>query len=244
MNRSQISITALALFAATAAMAQTNQIPAQTARDYGADTISVTGVGRVTTTPDRVVFTAGVETMAPTVEDAVNQNSERMAALIAALKRAGATDKDIRTSNFSVHPQMQYVEGQRPRVTGFQASNSVTVTRSNPTEAGKLLTAAVAAGANQVSGLSFTVADQTASRKRGLQLAFEEARAKATLLASSAGRTLGRAVSIVEGSTPTYQPPVPYMRAEAMQMSVGADVPVQPGSEELSYTVSVVFELR
>lgn len=243
MKHSRIIIVASLILIATLVVAQTNQIPAQTARDYAADTISVTGVGRVTTTPDRVMFTAGVETVAPTVEDAVNQNSTRMAALIAALKRAGATDKDIRTSNFNVFPQMQYNERERPRVTGFQASNSVTVTRPTPAEAGKLLTAAVGAGANQVSGLTFTVADQTVSRNRGLQLAFEEARAKAALLASSAGRTVGRAVSIVEGSTPAYQPPIPYARAEAMQMKV-ADVPVEAGAEELSYTVSVVFELR
>lgn len=236
-------LAATALLGTSFAPAQTNQLPAHAVRDYAADTISVTGVGRVTARPDRVSFTAGVETTAPTVEDAVNENSRRMSALIAALKRAGATDADLRTSNFSIHPQMQYVEGQRPRITGFQASNSVTVTRPTPADAGKLLTAAVAAGANHVSGLSFSVFDQSAIRNRALQLAFEEAKGKATLLASSAGRTVGRAISIVEGSTPMYQPPVPYMRAEAMQAKV-ADVPVEAGSEELTFTLSVVFELR
>lgn len=236
-------ITAAALLTASLGAAQTNQVPAQTAREYAADTISVTGLGRVTATPDRVSFTAGVETTAVTVEDAVNQNSAKMAALIAALKKAGATDKDIRTSNFSIFPQQEYVEGKRPRIIGFQASNSVTVTRQNPTEAGKLLTTAVSSGANQVSGLSFTVFDQKTVRNQGLQAAFEEARAKATLLARAAGRTVGRAISIVEGSASPYQPPMPYARAEAMQMKV-ADVPVEAGSEELSFTVSVVFELR
>jgi uncharacterized protein YggE len=240
MKKVLISLAALAM--TTAAFAQTGSTPVM--REFAPDTISVTGTGKVTTVPDRVSFTAGVETSAPTVEDAVNQNNAKIAGIIAALKKGGATDREIRTSSFSIMPQYEYVENRRPRVIGFQATNQVTVTRPNPAEASKLLTVALQAGANNVSGLTFSVADQTAVRNRGLGLAFEEARAKAQLLATAAGRTVGRALTIAEGSSPMMPPPQPmYGKVASMEARV-SDVPVETGADELAFTVSVVFELK
>lgn len=239
------SVFAFVFLIAMSAAAQTTQLPAQASiRDFAADTISVTGVGKVTAAPDRVSFTAGVETSAPTVDDAVAQNNRRTAALLSALKAAGATEKDLRTSNFSVFPQYEYIENRRPRVVGFQVVNSVTVTRPKPEEAGRLLTAAVNAGANQVSGLTFSLNDQQAARNRGLQLAFEDARTKAQLLAAAAGRSVGRAISIVEGTAPMERPPM-FMRAQAMEAKAAdMSVAVETGVEELAFNLSVVFELK
>lgn len=209
------------------------------------ETVSVTGIGRSRVTPDRFTFSVGVQTMAATVDAAVNENNTRTANTIAALKRAGATDADIRTSNFAIWPQQNYVEGKMPTIVGYQVSNNISVTRSNIGEAGKLLQVAINAGVNQSSGLQFEVSDPAKGRDQGLRAAFDDARAKAALLASAAGRSLGRALTVSEGSHATPQPPYPVaamMRAEAGQ--VAADVPVQGGTQEQTYTVSVVFELR
>lgn len=214
-------------------------------RDVAApETISVTGTGRSSVTPDRFTFTAGVTTVAPTVDDAVNQNNARVASVIAALKKAGATDKEIRTSNFSIWPQQEYVQGKMPQILGYQVSNTITVTRDKIGEAGRLLQVAISAGVNQSSGLQFEVSDPTKGRDLGLGAAFEDARNKATLLAKAAGRTLGKALAITEG-TQAYMPPhqgrVMSMKAEAA--SAVSDVPVESGMEEQTYTVSVVFLL-
>jgi len=99
----------------------------------------------------------------------------------------------------------------------------------------------VDAGANSVSGLSFTVSDPARGRDAALQAAYADARAKAEVLARAAGRTLGRAVTIAEGGG--VRPPIPYA-FEAKAMSRPADVPIEVGTEEVSFTVSVVFELR
>ncbi len=209
------------------------------------ETISVTGTGRVTLTPDRFSFTAGVQTTAPTVEEAVNQNNARMAAVIAALKRAGAADTEIRTSNFSIYPQQVYEQGKPPHVVGYQASNSVTVTKSDIGAAGKLLQVALNAGVNETSGLIFEVSDPARGRDQGLRAAFEDARAKATLLAQTAGRSLGRALTITEGlevqPIPPRPMPVGVMAAKAEAIG---QIPVESGSRELTYNVSVVFEMR
>jgi uncharacterized protein YggE len=207
------------------------------------ETISVSGVGRVTVTPDRATFSVGVQSMAPTVAAAVQDNNTRAAAIVDALRKLGATDRDIRTSQVSIHPQQDHQPNRPPRITGYQVSNTVTVTRSNPSEVGRFLQAAVDAGANTVSGVSFTVSDPARGREGALQAAFADARSKADVLAKVAGRTTGRALSITEGTAVT-PPPYPMGRAAMMMEAKQADIPVEPGAEELTFTVSVVFELR
>lgn len=209
------------------------------------ETVSVSGTGRSNVAPDRVTFTLGVQTLAPTVDQAVNENNQRIAAVVTALKKAGAADKEVRTSNFSVYPQQDYSQqSQLPRITGYQVMNNVTVTRENVTDAGRLLQAAVNAGVNTASGLSFIVSDPAKGRTEGLKAAFEDARAKATILAQAAGRTLGRALIINEG-TEAQPGPRPMVQGRAMMAKAEvSEVPVEAGNQELSFTVEVVFELR
>lgn len=204
------------------------------------ETVTVSGTGRAVVTPDRFTFQVGVQTVAATVDDAVAENNRRVAAVIAALKKAGAQDRDIQTSQFTIYPQQDYKEGQLPRILGYQVSNTVTVTRSNPAEVGRFLQAVVDAGANTVSGVSFIVSDPARGREGALQAAFADARAKADVLAKAAGRTVGRALSITEGAAVT--PPYPMPRVAMMEAK--SDMPVEPGAEELNFTVSVIFELR
>lgn len=221
------------------------QIASQAPRESAMyESVSVTGTGHVTLVPDRFTFTVGVQTMAPTVEEAVNQNNVRMAAVIAALKKAGATDPEIRTLNFNVYPQQEFAQGQPPRIVGYHASNSITVTKKDIGAAGRLLQVAINAGVNESSGLNFEVSDPTRGRDQGLRAAYEDARAKAALLAQAAGRNLGRAVIITEG-TEVSPPPRPMMMGRAMAKAEAvSEVPVESGTREVSYTVSVVFVLR
>ena len=211
------------------------------------DTISVTGTGHVSLTPDRFSFTATVQTMAPTVEEAVNDNNTKVAAAIAALKAAGAKTEEIQTANFSIYPQQDYSQqqqGKPPRIIGYQVSNSITVTRKQISDAGRLLQAAISAGVNQTSGLSFSVSDSTRGRDEGLRAAFADARAKATLFATAAGRTLGSAIAITEGGATQPQPRPMMARNVMAAQAVSAEVPVESGASELTFTVSVVFAMK
>lgn len=238
-------MTSAMLMVAIAATAQTPMTP----REPGVwpETITVSGTGRSTVAPDRFTFTVGVQTVAQTVDEAVNENNARVASVVAALKKAGAGERDIRTSNFAIFPQQDYSQGKLPRILGYQVSNNIIVTRNQVGEAGRLLQVAVNAGVNQSSGLQFEVSDPTKGRNEGLTAAYQDARAKAALLASAAGRTLGRAMSINEGggqvTPPPYMPRPMAMRVEAAAQAV-SDIPVESGSQEMSYTVTVVFELR
>ena len=220
-------------------------LAAQTPMQPPPETITVSGTGHATLTPDRFTFTAGVQTMAPTVEEAVNENNAKMSAVIAALKKAGATDQEVRTSNFSIYPQQVYEQGQPPRVTGYQANNTVNVTKKDIAAASKLLQVALNGGVNETSGLNFEVSDPSRGRDQGLKAAFDDARAKAALLAQAAGRSLGRGMTINELGESQPPPPRPMqmgvMAAKADSISAP---PVESGSRELTYTINVVFEMR
>lgn len=241
MKRFLVAIIVAAV--AAGASAQTTAHPVPTTPVYP-ESISVSGTGRSNVTPDRFTFSVGVQTVANTVDDAVSQNNRRVAAVIAALKAAGAQDADIQTSNFNIWPQQDYQEGRLPRILGYQVSNSIRVRSTKVADAGRLLGVAIGAGVNTSSGINFEVADPARGREQGLRNAYDDARAKATLLAQAAGRTLGRAIMISEGVQQVPQP-YPMQRAVAMEAraSVG-DVPVESGTQEQMYTVSVTFELR
>ena len=243
-------LSAIALAAVAAAASAQSPAPMMT-MPPAPETISVTGTGHATVTPDRVTFNVGVQTVAPTVDQAVSENNQKLTAVIAALKNAGADAKDIRTSNFTIYPQQDYQQGNLPKILGYQVSNNVTVTRGKAAEPAtisqisKMLQAALNAGVNVSSGLSFEVSDPAAGRDIGLRAAFNDARSKAQLLAQAAGRTLGRALTINEGGQ-AVPPPYPGPRPMAMAMKAEAApaVPVEAGTQEATYAVSVVFELR
>jgi uncharacterized protein YggE len=226
-----------------AALTLTSALSAQTPPPL-ADSVTVFGTGRASVTPDRFSFNVGVQTVGTTVEDAVAENNKRVAAVIAALKRAGAQDRDIQTSQFTIYPQQDYEQGKMPRIVGYQVSNNVTVRSEKVNEAGRLLGIAVGAGVNHSSGINFEVSDPARGRDQGLRAAFNDARAKATLLASASGRTLGPAIVITEGTQHT-PPPIAVGRAAAMEARLEqSDVPVESGQQQMTYTVTVTFAMR
>jgi uncharacterized protein YggE len=240
MRNTRIALAALALAAPAAAQTPPTPAPREAA---AVETVSVSGIGRATLTPDRASFTVGVQSMGPSVAAAVQENNQRVAAVVAAMRKLGAADREIRTSQLSIYPQQDHQPNRAPRIVGYQVSNNVTIVRNDPSEVGRYVQAAVDAGANTVSGVSFTVSDPARGRDTALQAAFADARAKADVLARAAGRTIGRALAITEGTAVT-PPPYPMMRAQAMREAVQVDVPVEAGAEEITFSVSVVFELR
>ncbi len=240
MRRTSILFFALilsipAVLQAQGMMNQSMQHPMMT------DTVRVSGTATLFARPDQVSFTVGVQTTGQTVDQAVRENNQKLANVIAALKKAGATPDEIRTSGFSIQPRQDYREGQPPRILGYQVSNQVSVTKKDVTAAGTLLQAAVEAGANAASGISFEVSNPESVEQEGLKRAFDRAREKASVLAAQAGRTLGRAVTITEGTE--TQPPMPMVHTMRAEASVG-NVPVESGTQQMDFTVTVTFQMQ
>ena len=238
-----LTVGSVVLGGAAALRAQTppGPVPREAA---GWETLSVTGTGRVTLTPDRGSFTVGVQSVGPSLATVSQENAARMTAILAALRKAGATDRELRTTGLSIYPQQAGEPGKQPRIVGYQVSNNVTVTRSDVATIGALLEAAAQAGANTVSGVNFTVSDSARGRDTGLQAAFADAKAKADVLARAAGRTVGRALAITEGGAALPPGPMPMYRRAEMAQAASFAAPVESGAEEIAFTVSVVFALE
>ena len=208
--------------------------------------LTLTADGRSARVPDMAVFSAGVTSQGKTAGEAMSANAADMNRVIAALKKAGIADKDVQTSSINLNPIYgQPVVGpngqvvQEPRIVGYQANNSVTVRSRDIKGFGKVLDALVSAGANQISGPAFQLADPTAANDEARVLAIKAARTRADLYAKAAGLRVVRIVSITEGGG--YSPPQP-MYAKAM-MADGGSTPVSAGEVEAAVSVTVQFEL-
>jgi uncharacterized protein YggE len=199
--------------------------------------VTVTGSGVIRIAPDRVSFSVGVETEAPVVGQAFKANGLKLQAVLSALKAKGVQAKDIQTSNLEV--TSRDFEGRQ--LPGFRVSNLVTVTREDPSSVGELLQAAITAGANQAGSLRFFVAEPSKLQQRGLELAYRDARAKAESLASLANQALGEALCVVES------PEWGGNSRNANFIAVGyvsGPSPVEVGSEQLSFGVTVTYALK
>jgi len=203
--------------------------------------LTVNADGSSEARPDMAIVNLGVTTEGQTAAAALAENARRMTALTAALRRAGIAERDIQTSNVSVYPQQVYGEGQAPRITGYQANNSVTVKVRRIDNTGRVIDAAVGAGGNTVNGVSFTHADPDAQLDVARRDAIAEARRRAELYANALGMRVNRIVSVSEGGG--YAPPVP-VALERFQAQDAAATPISPGEIETRVSVNVMFELR
>jgi len=205
--------------------------------------LSVSAEGKSEARPDLATINLGVTTEGQTAQAALQENARRMAALTQALRRAGIAERDIQTSNVSVYPQQQYVEGQQPRITGYQANNTVTAKVRNIDNTGRVIDAAVAAGGNTINGVSFSHADPDAQLDVARRNAIAEARRRAELYANALGMRVARIVAVSEGGG--YSPPVPMpMERFAARDAAVASTPIAPGQIETTVSVNVTFELR
>ena len=229
--------TLLAAFAMTAAPATAL---AQAAPASDGTLLSVSSRAEARKAPDIATFSAGVVTQAADGNAALRQNAEQMNRVLAAIKAAGVADKDVQTSGISLNPQYRYEENQPPRITGYQASNTVNVKLREVAKMGKVLDALVASGANQVNGPSFGIDDPEPLYDRARLDALKAARARAETYAGALGVRVRRIVSISEGGAvmPSPMPRMAMMKAEAYDST-----PVAAGESSVSVNLDVVFEL-
>ncbi|HEU4960822.1 MAG TPA: SIMPL domain-containing protein [Sphingomonas sp.] len=205
--------------------------------------LDVTATGRTTRTPDLATIDAGVVTQAATAAAALSDNSARMAKVLAALKKAGVESRDIATSTVRLNPQYRYAENQPPAITGYQATNTVTVKFHDIAKAGGILDALVAQGANQIDGPNLSLANPDAALDEARTDAVARARARAELYAKAAGLSVSQIVSIDEnGENAGAPPPRPIMFARAEAAAPKTDI--EPGQTDVTVTLSVRFLLK
>lgn len=237
---------ALALLATTAAAfpAQAQTAPTVAADTmFRATTLNLAAYGEVKATPDMATISMGVQTQAKTAAAAMAQNAQQMTRVVAALKAAGIAEKDIQTSGLNLSAQYAYVDNQPPRLTGYQASNTVTIRVNDLARLGRTIDAVVEVGANQIHGIGFGLRDTAAAETQARLAAVKALQAKAELYAGATGHRLARMVTLSEGASYGAPPPMPMMEAMAMRSMDKASTPVSPGELTVRVDISGIYEL-
>lgn len=202
--------------------------------------LDIVAIGEVTRVPDIVRIDAGVVTQATSAVEAIRQNAARMERVRAALARAGVAPRDIQTSNISLQPDYLHAENQPPRLTGYRASNQVSVRFRDIAHSGRILDALVAEGANQINGPNLGIDRPEAALDEARVAALANARARAELYARAMNLRVRRVLLVSEsGAT------VPVRETMLMQASrAEADTRIEPGEQTLSVSLTVSFELE
>lgn len=205
--------------------------------------IRVSGSGEVAVAPDIAYINIGVHSEAEDVSSALEANNTQATELTEALKAEGIEAKDIQTTNFNVYPQTRYDNMGQPVGTSYVVDNTVYITVRDLTKLGKLLDSAISAGANNIYGISFDIADKETVLAQARELAIKDAEAKAKSVATLAGVTLGQILSI-DVSTPIYTQP--YFGYDTGKGAGGLEtsVPVSAGQIVVSYTATLNYAIE
>lgn len=211
------------------------------------DLFTVSGTGKVSVIPDTAIIDLGITSSQPTVKAAQNEANTVITNISKAVRELGISEKDIKTSNYSVYPQYDYRTGVVNKITSFQVTANLIITVRELDKANQVIDQATSKGANTVGGINLTVAQdkQKELLQQARDEAVKEAKAKAESLARSAGISLGRIINVQESDT---SQPMPLLMNAKMSDAVGqgggAPTEIQPGSTDIVSSVTLYYETR
>ena len=202
------------------------------------------GVGVVQAIPDRAWITIGAESRAASAKEAQRLNTEAMTPIQQKLRAAGVPADAIKTIGYDVQYEWDYNNGKRVG-RGYVARNTIEVRVDAIDRVGDLLEIAGTSGATTLGGIRFDFKDRTKLEREALRLAVVDARAKADVMASGAGRTVDRVLRIDEGSISGGPIPRPMFREVAAQgAAIAAAPPIESGQTELRAQVTLTAILK
>jgi uncharacterized protein YggE len=183
-------------------------------------TIQVDGNGEVRAKPDTAELSVAIETHAATAAESAERNASLADKVSEALKAKLGDKGKIQTGGYSLFPDYEQRPGvENPRIIGYRAENSISVETRDIALAGPLIDAAIAAGANRINSLNFTLKDDTAARSEAIARASRDAQAQANALAASLGVKLKR---IYSATTVAEVRPMPMAIAKFASEAVSA----------------------
>jgi uncharacterized protein YggE len=203
--------------------------------------ISVTGEANVSVAPDLAQIDGGVTSEAKTAREASDANNAAMGKVLLALKGAGFAETDFQTSRLSLQPESapNRTPPSAPTIVGYRASNRVTVRLHDVTKVASVIDTMVAAGANDIGGINFSVSNASKLLDDAREQAIADARRKAEIYAKAADVALGPPISISEGGAPGS-----ILFRNKMPMGMATTAPIAQGEETLQVTVSVSWAIK
>jgi uncharacterized protein YggE len=210
-----------------------------------ARTISVTSQGKTTATPDLAEISLSVVTQGKSPSDLSTNNNQKMSAVIQFLSSQGIASSDIATTNYDLQPNYQYdANSQRNNIIGYTLTQTVEVKVRDLAKVADVLGGLAPLGVNQIGGVNFTFSDQDSILAIARADALAKAKAKASEMAGEAGASLGNIMNISESGNI----PLPMAYYGVQSMAVGSSLPsaptIEPGTQDVTDSVTVVYELR
>jgi hypothetical protein len=237
--RTWVALTALALGIVTAWPGAAGAATEDGGREPR--TITVTGTGLVRGTPDVLELLVGVKTRASSAVEALNRNNAQSRRVIDVLRDAGVEDDDLQTANLSITP---FYDEDGTNLEGYTVSNQLSASIRDLDKAGGVIDAATKVAGNEiaVNGVFFSFDDNTELVVKARTDAVKRARLQAEQLAEAAGVELGDLLSLTEDSAP-FGPAVEFERTLGASGEADAAAPIEPGSEQLSVQVTLIYEI-
>jgi uncharacterized protein YggE len=199
--------------------------------------IMVEGTALVKARPDLAYLTLGVEQFDRSATLAQQNASSKMNRIISSLEKLGIGRDKMETAWVNLFPRYDYDQG-KTKLSGYTANQQIKVTVEDLDKLGKVIDAVSLAGANNIGGLSFSIKDQSSYKKAALQNAYQEAQAKAQVLASAAGLNLSKIKQINEARAEIFPP----LTAGVQALRVENETPIIPGNLEIRGNVTLLFE--
>jgi hypothetical protein len=194
--------------------------------------------------PDRAEITIGVSSRASSAQAAASKNAEESSQVQTAIKQALDGGGDAKTSGYSLLPQYDYSNGHAPRLTGYEANNTVNVTVDQLSLLGKVIDAATGTGATNINGISFTLKDDSAVRQGALSEAATRARANAEALARALDVHVVGLLAAEPTEIPVVRPLTKSFQAAPAAMAMRAETPIEASDVDVRATVTVTLEVR
>ena len=202
-------------------------------------TISVSGSGSASATANQATVTLGVQTEDKEAGEAIDENAEKMDAIITAIMNMGFTEEDLHTTTYTIYPNYNWEIRQ---VTGYTVTNMIQITIDDLDMVGAVIDAAGAEGANRVDGVSFQLDPETREslKMQAYEAALDDAEAKAGVIVEKLELTITGVQSVSESS---YSPARTYGYEEAAYDMVGskAPTPIIEGSQTVTVSVHIVY---
>jgi uncharacterized protein YggE len=203
--------------------------------------ITVSGEATLSAEPNQAQIDLGVVTQARTAPEAAKENAERLTRVMAEVKKLLGKTDEVKTSAYTLTPTYRYPQGGKPEIVGYNASNTLRIKTSNLEIVGRLIDAAMQAGANNVNRLMFTLKDEQGAQLEALRMASAKAKSKAEAIAASLGLKIVKITSVTEGERAVQ--PIFRQALAARAEAAPAPTPVEPGTVEIRSTVSLTVEV-
>ena len=220
------------------------------------NTITLSGHGEVTAVPDVANIYFTIRKDAKTTKEAQDKVAVTEKSALDFLKKNGVEDRDIQTSNAATYPKYEYITSKssmpcsefscppsvgKSVISGYEASESITVKVRKVDDAGKLMQGLGTVGVSDLSGPNFGIDNEDNLKAEARKKAIGDAREKAEALAKDLGVRLGRIATFSESGG---YPMMYAVRGAKTESDAAAPAQLPKGENTISSDVTITYEIR